>query len=275
MQFHSAIDTLAKANPHFTIPTIRRALETFFLRVTRGDLNQPGMAKEALQEIRWTYAREAARELDQTIVSRGLFMKTLIKPKKRKAEKFFKIRRLHDFEDAGMEVAKKFPGAATPAALLGFIDVQKREPSETDRTTGTNQKLHTVPADPRGHGQDGGDDQTRGRSVTRPRKEGAAGFGKEVDYDTFKDLIYQVSAEREGKLKWMRPYRINPYQMVLDLILTMETGKRATWPATCRSRSLDAVRDDAVLSKAPPRFLSGASRSGCLVAVGTAASTQD
>lgn len=64
----------------------------------------------------------------------------------------------------------------------------------------------------------------------REEREGSSSvgkkFGRQVHVETFHQFAFHVAARREGMLKWMRPYRINPYQLVLDVLLTVQSGKR-------------------------------------------------
>lgn len=263
-RYQFALKVLSELHPHYTIPFVREAFEIFFFKMTRGDFTSPERVRSYLGALRWKYAREASEQRDQTLVSRGLFMKNFLleKPEKDQGETFFKVKPLDDFDDAGMEAALRFRGPAagggggiSSPGLLQVADRksmkdgeeeegEKKKKTRARRREGEKYDLLTVPVEKLGNEQnERGGEEERGREEVdgwrsqgegkreRERRGGVISlpsmkFGQEIDYKTFKDLTYDIAAEREGKMKWMRPYRINPFQMALDLILTMDTGKR-------------------------------------------------
>ncbi|PHJ15530.1 transmembrane protein, partial [Cystoisospora suis] len=113
-RYHFALEVLSHVHPHYSIPFVRDAFELFFFKITRGDFATPQMVQGYLRAIRWKYAREASEQRDQTLVSRGLFMKNFLleKTDKDQGETFSRVKPLDDCNDSGMEVALKFKSPA-------------------------------------------------------------------------------------------------------------------------------------------------------------------
>ncbi|PFH31044.1 hypothetical protein BESB_033170 [Besnoitia besnoiti] len=51
-------------------------------------------------------------------------------------------------------------------------------------------------------------------------------FGTRVNLSVLNEFTMQVTARREGRLKWMRPYRVNPALLVLEVLRSIRTGVR-------------------------------------------------
>ncbi|CBZ52247.1 unnamed protein product [Neospora caninum Liverpool] len=95
--------------------------------------------------------------------------------------------------------------------------------TEPQRTRGVSASFASLVSRQEGNDRQGGNEAAAGNPADLSAVKNT--FGYRIDSSTFNQYTLQVSARREGRLKWFRAYRINCALLTLEILVKIRSGK--------------------------------------------------